>query len=76
MNKKIPALVNSFCVLMLFSMPGYALPPLSASDVFQLSYASSPVVDVRGERVIYLRHSMDIMKDRAEQPLDCRYRWQ
>ena len=26
MNKKIPALVNAFCVLMLLSMPGYALP--------------------------------------------------
>lgn len=69
MNKKIPALVNAFCVLMLLSMPGYALPPLSASDVFQLSYASSPVVDARGERVIYLRHSMDIMKDRARSNL-------
>ncbi len=33
-------------------------------DVFQLAYASDPIVDGEGERVLYLRHHMDIMKDK------------
>lgn len=41
------------------------LPPLSHEDVFQLGYASSPTVNQAGNRVVYLRHSMDIMKDRV-----------
>ena len=41
------------------------LPPLAHEDVFHLGYTSSPRVNQAGNRVVYLRHSMDIMKDRA-----------
>ncbi len=46
-----------------------ALPPLAPKDVFQLGYASSPIVSNGGNRVLYLRHSMDIMKDRERSNL-------
>ena len=57
---------------LLFAVLGFAnavsaekLPALSAEDVFQLGYTSSPIVRGGGNRVVYLRHSMDIMKDRV-----------
>ncbi len=55
----------------LFSPGGHTagLPPLAAEDVFQLRYISSPVVDSRGERILYLRNEMDIMKDQRRSTL-------
>lgn len=38
-------------------------PQFQPEDVFQLRHVSSPIVDNAGKRVLYLRHSMDIMKD-------------
>ncbi|MEM8563924.1 MAG: prolyl oligopeptidase family serine peptidase, partial [Pseudomonadota bacterium] len=35
----------------------------SMQDIFQLSYASNPLMDRSGGRVVYTRHSMDIMHD-------------
>ncbi len=45
------------------------LPPLAPEDVFRLHYISSPTVDSQGERILYLRNSMDIMKDRRRSSL-------
>lgn len=42
-----------------------AAPAFTPEDVFQLRYASNPQVDSEGERVLYLRHFMDIMKDKS-----------
>lgn len=40
-------------------------PRLALEDVFQLRYASSPLVSASGDFIVYTRHSMDIMRDRA-----------
>jgi dipeptidyl aminopeptidase/acylaminoacyl peptidase len=45
------------------------LPPLQAEDIFQLAYVSEPIVDGAGERILYLRHTMDIMQDRRRSNL-------
>lgn len=55
----------------LFAVSGHAtgLPPLAPEDVFQLRYISSPIVDSRGERILYLRNELDIMKDQRRSSL-------
>jgi len=57
--------------LFLYSLHSAAerLPPLQPEDVFSLNYVSKPIVDSKGERVLYLRHSMDIMQDRRRSNL-------
>ncbi len=52
-------------MLLLSATADAANAPFTAEDVFQLRYASDPAVSTDGERVIYLRHSMDIMQDKA-----------
>ncbi|HEY7776383.1 MAG TPA: S9 family peptidase, partial [Kineobactrum sp.] len=49
--------------------PVWAASPFTASDVFQLSYASSPLLDSTGKQVLYLRHTMDIMRDQPRSNL-------
>jgi len=39
------------------------LPRFSAEDVFDLEYANDPRVSPDGERIVYERHSFDIMTD-------------
>jgi acylaminoacyl-peptidase len=41
----------------------------SAKDVFQLAWATSPQLDQEGRRLVYLRHSMDIMRDQPQSSL-------
>ncbi len=56
-------------LLLLAALSGTAfaadLPVFQPIDVFQLRYAGSPIVNRAGDQVLYLRHSMDIMQDRA-----------
>ena len=33
-------------------------------DVFEIEYASEPQISSDGRRIVYVRNSMDIMKDR------------
>ncbi len=40
-----------------------------AEDVFGLEYAADPQISLRGDRIVYVRRSMDIMKDRARSNL-------
>ncbi len=51
------------------SVAGAAGSHFTPEDVFQLRYASHPLVDSRGEQALYLRHSMDIMKDKSRSNL-------
>ncbi len=44
-------------------------PELSSIDVFQLNYASSPVVSPDGSFVVYTHNYMDIMEDRRRSNL-------
>lgn len=61
-----PALLLS---AVLTVIPVWAASPFTASDVFQLSYASSPLLDSTGKQVLYLRHTMDIMRDQPRSNL-------
>ncbi len=40
-------------------------PPLAPADVFDLEYASDPQVSPDGRSIAYVRHSFDILTDRA-----------
>ncbi len=42
---------------------------LKALVVFQLEYASDPQISPDGERIVYLRNSMSVMKDRRRSSL-------
>ncbi len=55
---------------MLSPLAGNAQDPvLTADDVFQLGYASAPIVNHAGDEVLYLRQTMDIMTDRSRSHL-------
>jgi dipeptidyl aminopeptidase/acylaminoacyl peptidase len=43
--------------------------PLAELDVFQLEYGSDPQISPDGARIVYVRNSMDIMKDRSRSKL-------
>ncbi len=43
---------------------GAASQPMQAMDVFDIKWVTSPIVDDSGERIYYLRNSMDVMQDR------------
>ncbi|MEM9759096.1 MAG: S9 family peptidase, partial [Pseudomonadota bacterium] len=43
---------------------GVAARPMQAMDVFDIKWVTSPIVDRSGERIYYLRNSMDVMQDR------------
>jgi dipeptidyl aminopeptidase/acylaminoacyl peptidase len=49
--------------------PEAGKPVFAPEDVFQLAYASDPRVDGKGKQLLYLRHHMDIMKDRGRSNL-------
>lgn len=52
-------------LLALPSVRAATTPPLALEDVFNLRYANSPMVSSSGDFIVYTRHSMDIMRDRA-----------
>ncbi|MFV0275735.1 MAG: TolB family protein, partial [Parahaliea sp.] len=59
-------LAHTLAILLALAAGGtFAAQPFSELDVFQLRYVSQPLVSNDGKRVVYLRHSMDIMKDRS-----------
>lgn len=43
--------------------------PLQVMDVFQLEYASDPQISPDGRRIVYVRNSMDLLKDRLRSDL-------
>jgi dipeptidyl aminopeptidase/acylaminoacyl peptidase len=43
-----------------------AAPPFSLEDVFALEYAEDPRIAPDGERIVYIRQSMDRMSDRVQ----------
>lgn len=54
---------------LLLAAQAAALPRFGAEDVFHLSWVSDPRVDARGERLVYLRHGMDSMRDQPASQL-------
>lgn len=57
--------------LVLIPLQGIAQTPkaLQLEDVFALRFAASPLVSADGETIVYLRHSMDILKDKRRSNL-------
>lgn len=58
----------SIFVLLTFSVAGHA-EVFDAEDVFGLEYAADPQISPRGDKIVYVRKSMDIMKDRVRSNL-------
>ncbi len=61
MQSKLPFLFLLFIGL---SISTTAQPAFTSMDVFDLQWASSPQISPDGETIVYVRRSMDIMKDR------------
>jgi dipeptidyl aminopeptidase/acylaminoacyl peptidase len=60
--------VKSTCVVVLLGLTslggvGYAGEPLSLGDVFELEWASDPQISPGGDSIVYVRNSMDKMRD-------------
>jgi acylaminoacyl-peptidase len=49
--------------------PGRTDPRFEAKDVFELEWAASPEISPDGQRIVYERHSMDVMTDRRRSSL-------
>lgn len=52
-------------ILLLAGQPALATKPLQLLDVFDIEFASDPRISPNGKQVVYVRNSMDIMKDRV-----------
>lgn len=67
------ALLLAFSILAAIAAPasgqGHERPRLSLTDVFELEYAADPQISPDGQRIAYLRRSMDAMKDRVRSQL-------
>jgi len=65
----------AFVFVLVFLLPVFPsalaqeAPVFSADDVFDLEYASSPKISPNGEHVVYVRTSMDRMKDQRHSAL-------
>lgn len=60
--------MKSLLILMLLlstTQLALAAEPLSSSDLFELEVAADTAISPDGERIVYVRQSMDIMSDRA-----------
>ncbi len=68
----LPALTTIFTAIFLFRWIGFTAPANSATttnrfqlqDMFELEFASDPQISPDGTRVVFVRHSSDIMKDK------------
>ncbi len=45
------------------------IKPFTSMDVFELEWASAPKIAPDGEKILYLRNGMDIMKDRRQRQI-------
>ena len=64
-----PLLFASTLLLSLSAAAAGDKPTLRDADVFELAYASDPIVSHAGDKVLYLQHTMDIMTDRSRRHL-------
>ena len=57
-------LLVTCCVASLHSAQGDVIPDrFSPIDIFELEFASDPQVSPDGQRIVYIRNFMDVMKD-------------
>ncbi len=57
--------LSLFAVVLLVIPGGAAAESLQPLDVFELEWASDPRISPDGERIVYVRNSMDVMTDRT-----------
>lgn len=67
--KRILLLALLWCVPRLAAAGAASAPALQPLDLFSLEYASDPQISPDGSHVVYVRHSMDVMKDRQRSNL-------
>jgi len=68
----MPVATRALCTAFAFLAAATCLPaagtaagkPFAPEDIFGLAYATDPIVGPAGERIYYLRHTMDALKDR------------
>ncbi len=61
-------LLTSFSTLLLSSVT-LAKEPISAMDIFNIAYASNPIISADGETIAFHRYSMDVMTDQRKNDL-------
>ena len=72
-----PMTQRTFTALSLVLLAALALPhpapatprPLAQEDIFQLEYAADPQISPDGKRIVYVRNTMNVMKDRRQTSL-------
>ena len=73
--RRLPAMAIATVAAAIFTTTAAAPPTLHAQspfepmDVFQLEYAADPQISPDGSQVVYVRTSMDIMRDRKRSEL-------
>ncbi len=65
MNRRLPLLV----LIIIWVFGTAQADGFRTIDIFGLEYADDPQISPNGERVVYVRKSMDIMKDRVRSNL-------
>lgn len=71
LNKNLPKGITLRFLILLLALPGGIVAASAADrlfselDVFDIEYATDPQISPDGERVAYVRESMDIMSDRS-----------
>ena len=68
---KVRIALVGFLLVMMLASPGLGESPrlFTDLDVFQLEFASDPQISPDGNRIVYVRNSMDIMKDHSRAAL-------
>ena len=61
-------LLTSFSTLLLSSVT-LAKEPISAMDIFNIAYASNPIISADGKTIAFHRYSMDVMTDQRKNNL-------
>ncbi len=68
-NASLAAAAATLAALAATPTPAAAQSRFESMDVFQLEYAADPQITLAGDRIVYVRTSMDIMTDRKRSEL-------
>ena len=68
-NASFAAAAATLAALATAPTPATAQSRFESMDVFQLEYAADPQITLAGDRIVYVRTSMDIMTDRKRSEL-------
>ena len=68
-NVPFAAAAATLAALATAAVPATAQSRFESTDVFQIEYAADPQITFAGDRIVYVRTSMDIMTDRKRSEL-------